>query len=335
MAPVFPDNGRMDVETAAVADRYRRFASTEAPGRSDLYASWAQCVADDAELSGILSSLPSPHRQPPLVFAVTRLLGSGDVEADAWAAWFREHADAVVRECGHRSVQTNEPLRCAALLPELTRVEGPIALLEIGASAGLCLYPDRYSYRYVGSERELRLDPVDGPSTVELVCEARGDRMPEVVMPDIVWRAGIDLNPLDVTDPRDVDWLAGLAWPGETGRADRIRAAARIASADPPHLSAGDALERLSEVAAAAPADATLVVTTPGVLVHVPRVGRGALIEAVRAAGRWITIDAIGTHDGWAPGEPDAAPSGFAVALDGRIHAFADPLGGWWEWRHG
>ena len=154
-------------------------------------------------------------------------------------------------------------------------------------------------------------------------------------MPDIVWRTGIDLNPLDVTDPRDVDWLAGLAWPGETGRSERIRAAARIAAADPPQMFAGDALQRLSEAAAAAPADATLVVTTPGVLVHVPRAGRGPLIAAVRAAGRWITIDALGTHDGWAPGEPDAASPGFAVALDGRIHASADPLGGWWEWRHG
>ena len=24
----------------------------------------------------------------------------------------------------------------------------PLALLEVGASAGLCLYPDRYAYRY-------------------------------------------------------------------------------------------------------------------------------------------------------------------------------------------
>ena len=65
-----------------------------------------------------------------------------------WAEWVSDHADEVVAECSARSLQTNEPLRCAALLPALSGIDGPIALLEIGASAGLCLYPDRYSYRY-------------------------------------------------------------------------------------------------------------------------------------------------------------------------------------------
>jgi hypothetical protein len=44
-----------------------------------------------------------------------------------------------------RSTQTNEPGRCAALLPVLTRLPEPLALLEVGASAGLCLLPDFYA----------------------------------------------------------------------------------------------------------------------------------------------------------------------------------------------
>lgn len=323
----------MPDELAAVAERYRRFAVVEAPGRSELYASWADRVASDPSLQQMLGRLPGTRRQPPLVFAVTRLLGSGDVPADAWAGWMHDNADAVVAECLARSVQTNEPLRCAALLPALSRIDGPIALLEIGASAGLCLYPDRYSYRYRGAQDDTRVDPDAGPSTVELVCDVRGERMPLVRSPEVVWRAGIDLNPLDVGNPRDVDWLAQLVWPGETGRAERIRAAAAIAAGDPPLMAAGDASALLPEVAALAPADATLVVTTPGVLAHIPRAARGDVIRAAQSAGRWITIDEPGLHDGWRGGPPTAWADGFAVALDGNILGAADPLGRWWEWR--
>lgn len=325
----------MPDEFSAVIERYRRFAVVEAPGRSDLYAAWAGRVVEDPELQRVLVRLPGMRRQPPLVFAVCRLLGSGDVDAEAWATWLLANADAVVAECLARSVQTNEPLRCAALLPVLASIEGPIALLEVGASAGLCLYPDRYSYIYSGDAGEVLLDPHDGPSPVSLHCAVRGERMPDVRIPEVVWRAGIDLNPLDVRKPRDVDWLAGLVWPGEAGRAERIRAAAGIAAADPPLLRSGDALALLPEVAREAPPGATLVVTTPGVLAHIPRAVRGEVIAAARAAGRWLTIDDPALHDGWRNGVPSGWREGFAVALDGEISAAADPLGRWWEWRPG
>lgn len=325
----------MSNQYAAVIERYRRFAVAEAPGRSEVYAAWARRVVDDPALQQVLSRLPAERRQPPLVFAVCRLLGSGDVDAAAWASWVIEHADAVVSESLARSVQTNEPLRCAAMLPTLSRIEGPIALLEVGASAGLCLYPDRYSYRYVGEPGEARLDPGGGASDVELVSEVRGERMPRVRLPEVVWRAGIDLAPLDVRDPRDVDWLARLVWPGESGRAERIRAAAAVAASDPPRLFAGDALDLLPDVAALAPADATLVITTPGVLVHIPRERRAQVIERARGLGRWLTIDDPGVHDGWAGEVGSDWRGGFAVALDGEIDAAADPLGRWWEWRPG
>lgn len=320
---------------AAVAARYDRFARVEAPGRSARYAEWAAGVAGDAAVQAVLARIPASRRQPPLVFAVTRLLGAGEPGYPRWRDWLLAHADEVVAECGRRSVQTNEPLRCAALLPALSRVPGPIALLEVGASAGLCLYPDRYSYRYLGAAGEVRLDPPDGPSPVELVCWVTG-ALPPVALPEVVWRAGIDLNPLDPALPDTAAWLTGLVWPGETGRAERVTAALRIAAADPPRLFAGDAAELLGRAAASAPAGATLVVTTPGVLAHIPRAGRARVIAAARAAGRWVTIDDPGLHDGWsAPIDPGTWPGGFAVALDGEVLAAADPLGGSLEWRPG
>jgi len=323
----------MDDADAAAA-RYARFARDEARGRSDLYEGWAAGVAGDRGTAAILARIPETRRQPPLVFAVTRLLGAPEGAYPEWAAWVAEHADAVVAECARRSVQTNEPLRCAVLLPALSRIPGPIALLEVGASAGLCLYPDRYSYRYRGAEGLVALDPPEGESAVVLECEARGV-VPPVALPEVVWRAGVDLAPLDARDPADRAWLTGLVWPGETGRAERIARALDVAAADPPVLLRGDAVDGIAALATRAPAGATLVVTTPGVLAHVPRVRRAEVIAAARAAGRWITLDAPALHDGWsAPIDPATWPDdAFALALDGEVLAAADPLGRSLVWR--
>lgn len=321
-----------------VHERYARFARDEAPARSVLYADWAAGVASDPGAAAILARIPATHRQPPLVFAVTRLLGAPEKPFAQWSAWLREHADAVVAECGRRAVQTNEPLRAALLLPALALIDGPIALLEVGASAGLCLYPDRYSYRYRGVEGVRALDPEGGPSAVVLDCAATGD-VP-LRMPQIVARYGIDLQPLDARDPLDRRWLQGLVWPGEQGRVERVGAALDVAAADPPRLIAGDAADLLPDFAARVRRenpDATLVVTTPGVLAHVPWANRERIIAAARDAGRWITLDTPGLHRAWNPAiDAQTWPSeAFALALDGEVLAEADPLGGWIRWRAG
>jgi len=221
------------------------------------------------------------------------------------------------------------------MLPALSQIDAPIALLEIGAAAGFCLYPDRWSYRFTdaaGRER-LRLDPESGATAAVLTSVVRGE-LPPLHVPRVVWRAGIDLAPIDVRDAGGRAWLESLTWPGEHERAARIAVAIEIAAADPPLLVAGDALDRLDAAVALAPPDAELVITTPGVLVYLPRAQRGQLIERIRQHdARWITIDQPGLHDGWKTPLDAAAFSGFAVALDGEVCADADPLGRWWEWR--
>ncbi|GAA5207436.1 DUF2332 domain-containing protein [Microbacterium kyungheense] len=315
-------------------ERYARFARDEAPGRSALYAQWAGGVAGDPEVAGILARIPATRRQPPLVFAVARMLGAPEAAYPAWAAWVRGHADELVAEASIRRLQTNEPQRCAALLPALAGVDGPIALLEVGASAGLCLYPDRYAYRYWRGGGVVALEPEAGSSPVVLECEVLGAA--PLRLPQVVWRAGIDVHPLDAADPGDRRFLTSLVWPGEEGRADRIAAALDIAGADPPLLVAGDATEPgvLRALAARAPRGATLVVTTPGVLPHIPRDGRERLIATIRGLDAvWITIDPPALHE-WRDDHVDPASwEGFVLARDGSALAAVDPLGGFVHWR--
>lgn len=323
--------------TDAVAERYERFAREEAPGRSDVYAEWAAGVVGDDEVRAVLERLTPQHRQPPLVFAVSRLLGAPVGGYPQWREFVLLHTDELIAECSRRGVQINEPLRLAALLPALSMIDGPIALLELGAAAGLCLYPDRFSFRIDGADGipRLRIDPHDGPSPVLLASTVAGE-LPPLRVPEVIWRAGIDLDPVDVRTPAHRAWLESLIWPGEHERAERIAGAMSIVAADPPRLRAGDAIEQLDAMAAAAPEGARLVVTTPGVLVYLPRPRRLDLIDRIRALdAHWITIDAPALHDAWHPAMEPADFRGFAVALDSRVVADADPLGRWWEWRAG
>ncbi|GAA1943341.1 DUF2332 domain-containing protein [Microbacterium aquimaris] len=318
-----------------VGERYARFARDEAPARSALYAEWASGVAADERVQRVLARIPATRGQPPLVFALTRMLGAPEGTFDRWRKWLVAHADAVVAEAAQRSLQTNEPLRCAALLPALADVPGPVGLIELGASAGLCLVPDRYSYRYRCGDDMVALDPVTGLSPVLLEARVIGDA--PLRMPAIEWRAGVDLSPLDPADPDDRAFLLALVWPGEDQRARRIEASLAVAGAfgvDVAPADAGDpaVVRRLVE---AVPGGLTPVVSTLGLLPHLARPVRERLIDAIVETGAtWISLDPAGVHDRWtspvAPG-----PGRFVLHRDGRPLAYADPLGGSVEWLPG
>ncbi len=218
------------------------------------------------------------------------------------------------------------------LLPVLARLGGPIALLEVGASAGLCLYPDRYSYSWSGT----RLDPQAGESAVLLECAVTGDPPLPSVMPKIVWRAGIDLNPLDVDDPDDRNWLETLIWPEQTERLARIRAAIEIARTDPPRLVRGDALDGLPALVAEAPARATLVIVTSAAIVYMMPRERERFIEVVGSLdAHWISNEGRGIVPAAAEAVGEASPplpDEFLLALDGHPLAWTGPHGQRLDW---
>ncbi len=127
--------------------------------------------------------------------------------------------DALVR----RAVQTNETSRAVAWLwpAALAGASGgrrPIALADVGASAGLNLVADALPAPW-------RFD----------------DGRPIEVAHDVhaVARLGLDQNPLDVVaHPDDADWLRACIWPGEGPREERLEAALRAFAAARPRTDA-------------------------------------------------------------------------------------------------
>ena len=323
---------RTSVDPAApTAERYRAFADVEARGMSPTYEAWAHGVADDPGTIALIDELPPPKRQPNLVFSAARFHGLAPGPYGAFRDWIHAHWPAVRATASSHATQTNEAARCALHVPVLSRVEGPIALLELGASAGLCLFPDRYSYRYTGHPP---LDPPSGPSPVVLDCDARGPVPVPARLPEVVWRAGVDLNPLDVRNPEDLAWLDALVWPEHDDRRERLRAAARIVATDPPRIVTGDLNDRLASLAAAAPADATLVVLHTAVLAYLDETDRRRFAEQVRALpGHWLSVEARTIVPGVELREDiDHDGTDFVLAVDGVQRAWAHPHGRTVRW---
>jgi hypothetical protein len=307
------------LSAVSTARLYADFAAREARGVSPAYERLALAVSRDADLLARLDTLPPVKRQPNLVFAVARLLGCPVDDPDAFRDAVRARWAGIAAQIRVRSTQTNEAGRCAALLPVLAALPQPLALLEVGASAGLCLYPDRYAYRY-GDHRL-------GHGAPLLECDATG-LVPPDRLPEVVWRAGLDLNPLDVRDPDELAWLDALIWPGLEHRRARLHAAAAVVAADPPLLVRGDLVDDLPALAARAPAGATLVVFHTSVLFYVAEPRRAAFAEVVRRLpARWVANE---TPDllpyGPLPDPPDGALYNL-LALDGTPLAWNRPHG--------
>jgi hypothetical protein len=314
-----------------VAERYRRFAEREARGRSGLYERFALGVAGDRQLLGLLEGLPVAKQQPNLLFAAVRYLGGRHLDYGAFRAFVLEHADQVVATVMARQTQTNEVGRCALLLPLLAGLPGPLARVEVGASAGLCLLADRYAYDYGG---RLVGDPA---SPLRLACQPRGSVPIPGRVPEVVWRCGIDLDPVDLNDPDAVRWLESCVWPDQPERLARLRAAVRIARADPPEVVRGDLLELVAPVVAQAPADATVVVFHAAVLVYLPHQDRRRFAELMaQLPAVWISAEGPGVIPPLEAHLDRARVPNGAVFLVGqgtqRLVGLADPHGAWLQW---
>ncbi|TWH74720.1 DUF2332 domain-containing protein [Modestobacter roseus] len=327
----------LDEELTDLADHYRWFAGVEAAPVSPRYAELAAAVARDDDVLAFLGTLPTPKRQANLLLGALQYLHGGPPRD---GAELHERvlgdADRLRATMLARATQTNEAARCAALLPLLAGLPGPLALIEVGASAGLCLYPDRYGYEYHRDDDEGGVRVGSASSPVQLSCEVTGRGPVPAAVPRVVRRAGIDLNPLDPADPDDVAWLQALVWPGMDARRDRLTAAAAIAAREPASIVRGDLLAELPGLVAAMPADCTVVVVHTAVLAYLPAAAKEAFVELVGGLPvRWVSQEGVGVLPAVAARLPEAPAAGerrFLLALDGEPLAYTDPHGGRIDW---
>jgi hypothetical protein len=316
-----------------IAERYERFAD-EAVGRSPLYFEIAHAVAGTPPVLDLLAAMPPAKWQPNLLLGAVRYLYGTPSSPQEFVSLVESHAEQIAEVIAAHSTQTNEPARCATLLPVLAQLAQPLALLEVGAAAGLCLLPDYYEYDYGG--HVLAPSASVGVDPPRFSCRAGpGTPLPRRNV-DVAWRAGLDLRPVDLSEEAEVRWLEALIWPGEEYRLPRLRAACEIARANPPRVAKGDLRTDLRALASEAPKDGTLVVFHTAVLAYVPdSAGREAFARSVSETGAvWIANE--GPQN--IPGAPDLAgehpdKAAFLLCVDGNPTAWTDGHGTWIDWR--
>lgn len=324
-----------EAEPARIGKAYRRFAEAEAHGQSPLYEALAGHIADDAQVLGFLATLPPAKRQPNLLFAAVRHLFGVAPGWEAFRAGVIGNAAALRAAMLARSTQTNEPGRCAVLLPVLAKLPQPLALIEVGASAGLCLLPDRYAYDYGAHRLAPPEMPAEGLPPPVLRCDGDVATPLPAALPQIAWRAGLDLDPVDPGDPAQTAWLEALVWPEQADRLARLRMALRIAAADPPRVVRGDLRHDLARLAAEAPPEATRVIFHTAVLAYVrDPAERAAFARTIGSlCDVWLSNEAPAVFPEIAARAAGLIPRDrFLLAVNGQPVAWADPHGAALAW---
>lgn len=318
----------MEVDAEDVAGLYRRFAAIEARGSSPTYERLCLAVAEHPGVLALLAGLPRGKRQPNLLLGALRLLDADVSDPDAALRLATDRAEDVRAIVLSHATQTNEPARCAVLLPALATLPEPLALLEVGASAGLCLRYDAYRYRYRADTGAAEVTVGDGD--VVLDCTVTDVPLPARV-PVLAARLGLDAHPLDPTDAGTAQWLRCLVWPEHTDRAGRLDAALRAAAADPPTVLTGlapdDVAGAVARLREAAP-DATPVVVHSATAAYLSPEQRATFAVLCRDLG----VHRVGLEgsqvsaDLGVPAPPDL-PGRFLLTLDDAVLGDAHPHG--------
>lgn len=350
----------MDMDFADVASSYRRFAEREILN-APVYVEWCLAVVESPAAQALIAELPVMKRQPNLVFAAARYFsGQYDdaafrldtADGSAFIDFLTAHWAEIRALAQSRSTQTNEAGRCAIHNLLYAEIDGPIALIEVGHSAGLTLIPDRYSYSYVDSAgvEVARVDPPDGRSAVVFRTELRGD-LPTTfslptVSPHIVWRGGIDLNPFELNPDTalgqdQIRWMKALIWPGHEHRAQILADAAAMTDAvrqQGPWVSVtGDLLESLPDMVARAEAEApgaTVVVIHTAVIAYLPDPSLfESLMGSLGSRVRWQSFEGQKVlpriQARMAEERQDVPAYAFVLSSDGEPVLQAHPWGYW------
>ena len=272
--------------------------------------------------------------------ALARVYPGAEVTTDPDTLWpaaadaLEAHAPAMLRFL-ESPPQTNEVARCAVLLGgflAIARQTGaPLALLEIGASAGLNLHWDGYAYGL----GEAAWGPAAAPLRLE--PEWRGP-LPPLGPVAVRARRGCDRRPLDPSDAHDRLRLRAYVWADQEARLARLDAALDHAARHGTRIEQADAADWVEACLAARPAGLATVLYHSIVWQYLP-LGTQRRIEA--ALARAGEVARANTPLAWLRMEP--APDGSQTELRlttwpgarEQLLAHADFHGRWVSWRAG
>jgi hypothetical protein len=274
-----------------LSDHFRGFAAVVERDGGTIYPAICRAIADDGDILSILDGAPLAQRRPLLLLAAVHFLLLSGTEHP-----LRAYYDTVTAVRGAPAdTQTNEVGRCTGLFPGLCFVASqygwrePLALLDLGTSAGLNLLFDDYGYTYRAGEGDAVLTAGAVGSAVALECSVRDDLtlLPELRLPVMAERVGLDLSPVNPFSDEETRWLLACQWPDNPARFGRLRAAlANVrAAAHPPRLERGDMLLDLPGVAATITGDGPLVVFHSWVAAYLSEPQQRLLVEQVAALG--------------------------------------------------
>ncbi|HEY6429962.1 MAG TPA: DUF2332 domain-containing protein, partial [Acidimicrobiales bacterium] len=230
----------------SMPEHFRGFAAVVERDGGTTYATICRGVADNEDILSLLDAAPPAQARPLLLLgAVHFLLLSGaehplaahydtvatmagsppaypktDLTA-AFISFCHDFRPQLTELIATRRTQTNEVGRCTALLPGLChiaseRAEGqPLSLLDLGTSAGLNLLFDDYAYTFREREGDAVRTAGAPGARVSLQCTARSGLgiLPDLRMPQIAERVGLDLSPVDPRSDDEARWLLACQWP--------------------------------------------------------------------------------------------------------------------------
>jgi hypothetical protein len=314
-----------DAERAVVAAAFRASVKIFETMGTPLYAEFSRNAAEDPEMLN-LAWHGMEGARPTHLFSAVHYLLLGDPTAPL-ARYFatlvdnslppggtygelvdfcRQHREAILALLRTRSVQTTYAERCRAILApmgEVARMAGePLNLVELGCSAGVLLVFDKFAYRMNGQG-------VVGPTDAPLLLEGELRGGPELFIPRIGTRTGIDLHTIDATSEEERRWLLALCFPELREEQARLAKALDVIAATDITLYEGDALEHLPAAMAEAP-DPLCIVHSACLFYWRPEARlrlEDMLLETSLAREFWrISIEPTDTFDDWQKGRTTA-----------------------------
>ncbi|MEM7766473.1 MAG: DUF2332 domain-containing protein [Pseudomonadota bacterium] len=324
------------------------------PFNAALLSGLADGLGDGGALDGLLMDGPEPlapnaaDAGPLRVAGALHALVLTGADADLAAHYPSAHPNwqaastlvaaqaALTRHTGWvadfltRPPQTNETRRSIGLLPGFAALahHGPLHMLEVGASAGLNLNWDAFTYR---TAQWSRAGTPGGP-VIDTDWQGPAPNFPAAF--EVASRRGCDQDPMDITDPETRLRLRAYIWPDQADRLARIDAALALADKRPIAVDKAGAADWLeTQLVGPLPEGTTIVYHSIAWQYFDPETHNRAM-AAIRSAGEradpnhrlaWLRFEHERLFD------PDGSSTRHVIDLvewPGRMHtplAHADP----------